>query len=755
MISTGTIVGNRYRVTRTLGGGGMKQVYLAEDQRLASRSCALAEMIDSFISPSEQQTAIAAFEREADLLAGLSHDRIVRIYDKLSDGNRHFLVMEYVEGETLEQRLQVTRSKQLGEKFVVDTALQILDALEYLHGRTPPIIYRDLKPANVMITTGGRVKLIDFGIARLFSPKTKVTMVGTQGYAAPEQYKGEAEPRSDLFALGAMMFHLFTGWDPAMHPPFMFPPIQSLRADLSPALAALVGEALILDADRRIGNAGEFRRRLENLKTPSAGLNAGAFAPPPVIGPPISGPTVDSAPTVVSSPAQAETETGATPIPPPLQPTPGTCPGCHAQLPPNANFCPYCTRVIIGTDTGNEGDAGTLERSRRLVWIAGTTALIGGTIALLVILVANAYYANQRHRILEFRGRPLMLEIPVALSLSDPSGTGASGEVKSAFLDTEVAKWPALKWQATFKNQLAGVVDDQESLKVVLTNSKELAHRDLDEQVPASEAELSLSDVLPLPAHLSSGDYKLGIFNGDTEVASASFTISEDPAEAAQRKAQRQAQRAAQAQRESQQAIEESHRWAGKLKQCELAANCIPDDPALAPPGFWSDAPVDKFGIAAQRGDAEAEYVLGLILYGGVAGVPKDQAAAAEWYRKSAQQGYAPGEDRLSYVVPEWPEALRWRRKAADDGDPVAQVNLGFIYLVGKPVVQDYGEAAHWFGRAANQGQPLAEASLAELYEKGQGVTQDREMAIYWYRKAAARGFSNATIQLQRLGVSP
>lgn len=130
------------------------------------------------------------------MLAGLAHDRIVRIYDKFSESNRHFLVMEYVEGETLEEKLKAAGGR-IDESATIDIVLQVLDALEYLHSRNPPVIYRDLKPSNVMISPDGRVKVVDFGIARFFQTQATATMVGTQGYAPPEQYKGKAEARSD------------------------------------------------------------------------------------------------------------------------------------------------------------------------------------------------------------------------------------------------------------------------------------------------------------------------------------------------------------------------------------------------------------------------------------------------------------------------------------------------------------------------------------------------------------------------------
>src|SRR5580700_11069279 len=177
MIAPNTIVGGRYRVTKPLGGGGMKLVYLAEDMRLASRPCALAEMVDSFTDPAMQQQAVAAFTREADMLAQLSNEHIPRVFDRFSEQNRHYLVMEYIDGITLEDELKTSGGK-LDEARVIDIALQILETLQYLHNLSPSVVYRDLKPSNVMITRNGQVKLIDFGIARFFLPQSNATMIG-------------------------------------------------------------------------------------------------------------------------------------------------------------------------------------------------------------------------------------------------------------------------------------------------------------------------------------------------------------------------------------------------------------------------------------------------------------------------------------------------------------------------------------------------------------------------------------------------
>src|SRR5579863_5070446 len=251
MIAPNTIIGSRYRVVKPLGGGGMKLVYLAEDLRLAARRCALAEVVDNFTNPDAQRQAIEAFQREADMLAQLNNEHIPRIFDRFSEQNHHYLVMEFVNGVTLEEELTKAGGK-LDPIRVVDVAIQILDTLEYLHNLSPPVIYRDLKPSNVMLSPDGRAKLIDFGIARHFQPQRSATMIGTQGYAPPEQYRGQVEARSDLYALGATMHHALTSRDPALEPPFSFPPLRTLCPDINADLASLVDQALSYDVAGRI-----------------------------------------------------------------------------------------------------------------------------------------------------------------------------------------------------------------------------------------------------------------------------------------------------------------------------------------------------------------------------------------------------------------------------------------------------------------------------------------------------------------------
>src|SRR5947209_18298647 len=265
MIAANSIVGGRYRVVKALGGGGMKLVYLAEDLRLAARKCALAEMVDTFTSIEAQKEAISAFQREADMLAQLSNEHIPRVFDRFSEGNHHFLVMEYIDGTTLEDQIKQQGGK-LPPQEVVEVALQVLETLAYLHHLQPAVIYRDLKPSNIMVTADCRAKLIDFGIARHFQPLSNATMIGTQGYAPPEQYRSKVETRSDIYALGATMHHAISGRDPAAEPPFSFPPLLKLCPDVEPRLAGAIDQALAYDVVGRLPDAAEFKTRLLEIK---------------------------------------------------------------------------------------------------------------------------------------------------------------------------------------------------------------------------------------------------------------------------------------------------------------------------------------------------------------------------------------------------------------------------------------------------------------------------------------------------------
>lgn len=286
LLPIGTIMQGRYKVVSVLGQGGMGAVYLVEDQRLFDKKLALKELVNTLPDPAARAQALQQFQQEARLLAYLSHPNLPHISDYFAESGRQYLVMEYVDGETLEAILGKT-SGFLPEAQVVEWAIQVCDALEYLHSQSPPIIFRDLKPANIMLDKDKRIKLIDFGIARLFQPgKAKDThAMGTPGYAAPEQYgTGQSDARTDIYALGATLHHLLTKRDPAVQP-FTFPLCKSLNPAVSGQMDAIIGKAVAADPTKRYQTMSEVRTAL-------LGLNPGAVRVLPAsLSAGITGPT--------------------------------------------------------------------------------------------------------------------------------------------------------------------------------------------------------------------------------------------------------------------------------------------------------------------------------------------------------------------------------------------------------------------------------------------------------------------------------
>ncbi len=223
----GVLLNNRYEITRKVGGGGMGAVYLAKDMHLGGAPRAVKEMIESHLEESQHEKAISDFRRESLLLTALEHPSIPTIYDYFFDDelNRFYLVMKYISGGDVATRLRNAPGGVIDEKTVAEWAWQVADVLDYLHNQPDPIIYRDLKPANLMVDGNtGRIMLIDFGIARWVTQKQEkgVTAVGTMGYAPPELFGGKVEARSDIYSLGATLFHILTGADPQDNPLLIF-----------------------------------------------------------------------------------------------------------------------------------------------------------------------------------------------------------------------------------------------------------------------------------------------------------------------------------------------------------------------------------------------------------------------------------------------------------------------------------------------------------------------------------------------------
>jgi serine/threonine protein kinase len=183
------------------------------------------------------------------------------------------MVQEYVEGENLDQRIERIR-RPMEEQDALKYAVEVLDILDYLEQQKPPIVHRDIKPANIIISARDqKAHLVDFGIARTYAPsksrRKQTTALGTPGYAPPEQYQGNAEPRSDLYALAATLYYLLTNRDPTEHPLFQFPPARTINPRLSPEVEAILSRALALDINQRYQTALEMKRDIDAILYPA------------------------------------------------------------------------------------------------------------------------------------------------------------------------------------------------------------------------------------------------------------------------------------------------------------------------------------------------------------------------------------------------------------------------------------------------------------------------------------------------------
>ncbi|MEW5873325.1 MAG: SUMF1/EgtB/PvdO family nonheme iron enzyme [Chloroflexota bacterium] len=279
-LSTEQVLNNRYRIVKLLGQGGFGAVYRAWDTTLA-RPCALKENLDT------TQDARRQFEREARILANLSHPNLPRVYDHFSiTGQGQYLVMEFIDGEDLQQMLERS-SGPLPEGQALSWIEQVCAALRYLHLQNPPIIHRDIKPANIKITPDGRAILVDFGIAKIYDPHLKTTVGAravTPGYSPPEQYsQGETDARSDVYALGATLYALLTHKEPPesvavisqLTPPPE--PVHILNTGVSPQISAAVQRAMHPSREARFRSVDDFRSALmgRTMRAPAGMLPAG------------------------------------------------------------------------------------------------------------------------------------------------------------------------------------------------------------------------------------------------------------------------------------------------------------------------------------------------------------------------------------------------------------------------------------------------------------------------------------------------
>jgi len=282
MLEKGTVLYNLYKIIDLLGKGAMGNVYLVErlkdNKKLVVKEVIFHEKIEPDIESAKEM-----FFREAEIMAKFNHPGLPKMYGAFSQDEREYIAMDYIEGKTLEEILDSSPGP-LEEEKAIKWALMLADILNYLHSAFPsPVVYRDIKPSNVIITPEGTPKLIDFGIARHYRPdKTTDTFrLGTPGYAAPEQHKnkGQSTPQTDIFGLGVLLFQMLAKYDPTLTP-FKFPPLKSLNPSVSLELENTVSRAIELEPAKRYVNMQEFKEELEKYLRVSGLTRAPRIYPP-------------------------------------------------------------------------------------------------------------------------------------------------------------------------------------------------------------------------------------------------------------------------------------------------------------------------------------------------------------------------------------------------------------------------------------------------------------------------------------------
>jgi len=271
MLTAGQLINYRYRIIEKLAEGGQSVVYLAADQNAFGHRVVVKQFKLGPGTPASREAALNQFEASARMLAQLHHPGIVQVIEYVLHNGVPLLITEYAEGETLQHRMQ-SETFGLPEEQVLDMADQLCDVLGYLHSQNPPVIYRDLTPGNIIISPTGRIKLIDFGIARTMKAgkASDTEPLGTTGYAAPEQYGNlQTGPYSDVYSLGATLLYALTGYDPSLTP-FMLPRADAVHPDLkavSRPLADAVEKATQLNIEDRFQTIGEFRQAIHRTRS--------------------------------------------------------------------------------------------------------------------------------------------------------------------------------------------------------------------------------------------------------------------------------------------------------------------------------------------------------------------------------------------------------------------------------------------------------------------------------------------------------
>jgi hypothetical protein len=268
VLPPGTLLAGRFQIAHLVHRSARSTVYRALDCRQERRVVAVKQITVAGLGVAEQAETRRWLAREAGLLSSLQHPCLPTLLAAFSEGDRHYLVMPYLKGETVE--VVVKKSGPLDERDVLHWLRRLADALVFLHSQNPPIVHRDIKPDNLLLQRDGQIVLLDLGVARPLAPTTVGTAIGTPGFAPPEQYQGLADERSDLYALGATMHFMLTGYHAGEEAPFRHPPIRRLNPAVSMDLERLVTSLLQLVPAQRPGSAVLVRDHLATLSATMA-----------------------------------------------------------------------------------------------------------------------------------------------------------------------------------------------------------------------------------------------------------------------------------------------------------------------------------------------------------------------------------------------------------------------------------------------------------------------------------------------------
>ncbi|HZZ80632.1 MAG TPA: protein kinase, partial [Gemmataceae bacterium] len=758
-----------YRVLKVLGCGGMGLVFLAEDTHLM-RQVALKVILPEY---SHYQEARERFQREACLCASVKNDHIVTIYQVGQDREVPYLAMELLHGESLQARLEGTQPVPIAD--VLRMGIEIAAGLAAAHAQG--LIHRDIKPANIWLEApSGRVKLLDFGLARPAGTDPGITqagkIIGTPEYMAPEQAHGEpANARSDLFSLGTVLYTMCTGQKPFRGSSVMAvlaalaqcdpKPLRELAPSVPPALDKLVMRLLSKDPAWRPASAVAVQRELEAI--------AEEWAPPTrkqIYGPRkkstgwlLVAASVASILVVVcaagigmvaynaeqkNEPELVKEEEPSPPLPPPaptlhklsVQTKPEkaavylngkkqaqTTP-LELELPPGI----HNVRVKLpGYEAQQESFAITAEKAPEL----------------LTFNLVAAKVAPTATRDLHIQTTPQ----GVAIYVND--------EAKPRGLSNGVFEMPVGAFrlrlvQAGFEPHVRTIAPGQKEVEVTL-QPVAVALRQLWIETRPPGATVTIDN--QKQDQKTNGSFAVTKGKHEVRLSLESFPDKTLMVEASQTKLEVTLEKTPPAILEAallkqiQEEVAETLRLGAKgdAKSGAKYLGALAGTRAKA----WRDA--------ADRGSVEAMWLLGRCLCDEL-GMPRNEADGIHWYRKAAELGYPVAQNSIGVlyshggaVLKDEIEAVRWYRKAAEQGYASAQNNLGLAYKHARGVDKNEAEAFRWFSRAAEQGHAVAQNNLGLAYEYGNGVAKDEVEAVRWFRKAAEKGLAGAQ---NSLGVS-